>query len=230
MFQRLFSENPPVRSTNPPPPRHQPPPLPPRPSGATSPPGSPITQNPISPTRIPLQAPPPPPRPPTLLNQPQLILETTNGVSRSSSSSSLDQLSSRSPPIPPPLPPQHFRNNSPPPIPYRTNLPNSPYPQYNNARPRAHSGSLHVSPSASPAPDILDASLPPPQTSGLPPPPLPPNPEHARLIKHLHHLIQGYIQPSIQKTKEHQTEARQEREKLLTIEVQVEKELAEVDR
>ena len=41
-------------------------------------------------------------------------------------------------------------------------------------------------------------------------------------------MIQGYIQPSIHQTREQQTEARQEREKLLNIEVQAEKEIAEV--
>jgi len=40
--------------------------------------------------------------------------------------------------------------------------------------------------------------------------------------------MQSFIQPSIQKTREQQIGARQEREKLLAIEVQVEKELAEV--
>jgi len=40
--------------------------------------------------------------------------------------------------------------------------------------------------------------------------------------------MQGYIQPSIQSTRERQTEARAEREKLLNVEVQVEKEIAEV--
>jgi hypothetical protein len=105
--------------------------------------------------------------------------------------------------------------------------PQSPYQQHFN-RPRAASLNQQLSPSTSPAPDILDTSLPPPQSSVLPPPPLPPNPEHARLVKHLNHLIQGHIQPSIQKTRENQTEARQEREKLLNVEVQTEKEIAEV--
>ena len=41
-------------------------------------------------------------------------------------------------------------------------------------------------------------------------------------------MIQGYIQPSIHQTLEQQTEARQEREKLLNVEVQAEKEIAEV--
>jgi hypothetical protein len=48
------------------------------------------------------------------------------------------------------------------------------------------------------------------------------------LVKHLNHLIQGHIQPSIHVTRERQTEARQEREKLLNVEVQVEKEIVEV--
>ena len=99
---------------------------------------SPPPQTPLPPGRPP--PPIPPPRPPSLLNQAQLHLDT-NGVSRSSSSSSLDQLP-RSPPIhhksPPPLPPQPFRNNTPPPIPYRGNLPQSPYQQQFN-RPRATS-------------------------------------------------------------------------------------------
>ena len=232
LFQRLFSENPPVRSVNPAQQRQQaaPPPLPPRPTGSTSPPNqtsSPPPQPPLPPGRPP--PPIPPPRPPSLLNQAQLHLDT-NGVTRNSSSGSLDQLPG-SPPIPhkspPPLPPQPFRNNTPPPIPYRGNLP-SPYQQQFN-RPRATSlTQQHISPSTSPRPDILDTSLPPTQSSVLPPPPLPPNPEHARLVKHLNHMIQGYIQPSIHETREHQTEARQEREKLLNVEVQAEKEIAEV--
>jgi hypothetical protein len=41
-------------------------------------------------------------------------------------------------------------------------------------------------------------------------------------------LIQGHIQPSIHQTREQQTEARSEREKLLNVEVQAEKEIAEV--
>jgi len=240
VFQRLFSENPPVRSINPPPQQQRqqasPPPLPPRPTGSISPsnPSSPTAPTPVSPSRAP---PPPPPRPPSLLHQPQLHIDTANGVSRSSSSSSLDQLS-RSPPLrrkspppippnPPPLPP-HFRNNTPPPAnAYRPSLLPSPYQSQFN-RPRATSLTQQVSPTTSPAPDILDTSLPPAQSSVLPPPPLPPNPEHARLVKHLNHLIQGYIQPSILSTRDKQTEARSEREKLLNVEVQVEKEIAEV--
>ena len=235
-FQRVFSENPPVRSINPPPrPLAPAPPLPPRPQGANSPPentASSPPQTPASPTRPPpppSHPPPPPPRPPTLLNQPQLHVDT-NGVSRNSSSSSLEQLG-RSPPIqhksPPPLPPQPFRNNTPPPIAYRPSIPPSPFnPQFN--RPSATSLTQQLSPSTSPTPDILDTSLPPVQSSVLPPPPLPPNPEHARLVKHLNHIIQGHIQPSIHKTREQQTEAHQEREKLLHVEVQAEKEIAEV--
>jgi len=235
LFQRLFSENPPVRSVNPPPQPQRPqgPPLPPRPMGSTSPTtqkASPPPQTPLSPAR----PPPPPPRPPpSLLNQPQLH-DNPNGVSRSSSSSSLDQLP-RSPPIshksPPPLPPQPFRNNTPPPNPYRGSLSQSPYQQQQFKRPRATSltHQQQLSPPTSPSPpDILDTSLPQNQSSVLPPPPLPPNPEHARLLKHLSHLIQGYIQPSIHETREQQTEARSEREKLLNVEVQAEKEVAEV--
>jgi hypothetical protein len=81
-----------------------------------------------------------------------------------------------------------------------------------------------------PVADILDTSLPPVQSSVLAPPPLPPNPEHARLAKHVNHIIQTQIQPSIQNTRQQQTEARQEREKLLNVEVQTEKEIAEVSR
>ena len=242
LFQRLFSDNPPVRSVGPTQQQRQQapaPPLPPRPSGSTSPPDqSPPPPTPLSPTR----APPPPPRPLNLLNQPQLHTDT-NGVSRSSSSSSLDQLATRTSPIyhksPPPLPPQPFRNNTPPPMQYRgatiPQPPQSPYQQQFNNRPRAtslttqqHHHQRQLSPSTSPPPDILDTSLPPPQSSVLPPPPLPPNPEHARLVKHLNHLIQGYIPPSIHQTREQQMEARQEREKLLNVEVQAEKEIAEV--
>jgi ESCRT-I complex subunit TSG101 len=241
LFQRLFSDNPPVRSVSTTQQRQAAPPLPPRPTGtssptttSTSPPSTPISPN---------RPPPPPPRPPALLSQPQLQLDT-NGVSRSRSSSSLDQLS-RSPPIhlksppplrpnPPPLPPQPFRNHTPPPVPYRGNLPPaSPYQQQFD-RPRASSlttSSQQLQPATvSPRPGLLDTSLPPIQTSVLPPPPLPPNPEHARLVKHLNHLNQGHIQPSILKTREQQTEARQEREKLLNVEVQAEKEVAELTR
>jgi len=244
LFQRVFSENPPLRSTA----QQQqqarqqaaPPPLPPRPQGTTSPTiqGTSPPQTPVSPTRPPPPPPPPPPPrpPPTLLNQPQLHPDA-NGLSSSSSSSSLDQLVRSPPPIPykspPPLPPQPFRNHTPPPIPYRGALPpTSPFKQQFD-RPRASSLTTHTSPapaSVSPPPDILDTSLPPPQSSVLPAPPLPPNPEHARLVKHLNHLIQAHIQPSIQKTREQQTEARQEREKLLNVEVQAEKEIAEVNR
>jgi hypothetical protein len=232
LFQRLFSENPPVRSVNPAQ-RQQavPPPLPPRPTGSTSPPNqtsSPPPQTPLPPGRPP--PPIPPPRPPSLLNQAQLHPDT-NGINKSNSSSSLDQLPGS--PVrlksPPPLPPQPFRNNTPPPLLYRANIPQSPYQQQFN-RPRATSltQQQQLSPSTSPRPDILGTSLPPTQSSVLPPPPLPPNPEHARLVKHLNHMIQGYIQPSIHQTREQQTEARQEREKLLNVEVQAEKEIAEV--
>ena len=237
LFQRLFSENPPVRSVvpQPHPQRPQAPPLPPRPTGSTSPTSpeaSPPPPTPLSPTRPP--PPPPPPRPlPSLLSQPQLH-DHINGVSRSSSSTSVDRLA-RSPPInqksPPPLPPPPFRNNTPPPIPYRGNLSQSPYQHQQFQRPRATSltQQQRLSPPTSPSPpDILDTSLPPSQSSVLPPPPLPPNPEHARVVKHLNHLIQRHIQPSIHQTREQQTEARTDREKLLNVEVQVEKEITEV--
>lgn len=227
LFQRLFSENPPLRSVLPtqrPPAR--PPPLPPRPAGSASPTNTASSppETPISPS-VP---PPPPPRPPSLLQQSQLHIDT-NGVPRSNSTNSLDQLS-RSPPIhksPPPLPPQPFRNNTPPPISYRVSLPPSPFRQQFN-RPRATSLGPQPSPSKPSTPDILDESLPPVQSSVLPPPPLPPNPEHARLVKHLNHVTQGYIQSSIHQTREQQNEARQEREKLLNVEVQAEKEISEV--
>lgn len=244
LFQAVFSENPPVRSVNPPPQRQQtlpPPPLPPRPTAATglSGPSSPTNQtaSPIVPSSTPVSPkhpPPPPPRPPPLPPSLQSQFKAdANGVSRSSSSSSLDQLGQRSPPMPqrspPPLPPQPFRHPSPTTA-YRS--PTLPQPSYYDQfnRPRASSLTQQRSSSASPVPDILEAQIPPPQTSVLPPPPLPPNPEQARLVKHLNHLIQSYIQPSILQTREAQTEARHEREKLLNVEIQAEKEIAELTR